>query len=143
ITRAEITIHAVTCRMLPGNVGLIQLTTFISSDAAREFKMALQKLAGSDGIIIDMRDDPGGLLSNALEIADMLLPGGPIVSTIGRHGKHTDMSSGEPLTQQPVVLLVDQDSASASEILAGALKDNGRAVVVGTRTYGKGLVQEI
>lgn len=143
ITRAEIAIHAVSYKVLPNNIGYIQLSTFISNDASREFRAALQKLSTTDGLVIDLRDNPGGLLSNSLEIADMLLEGGAIVSTIGRHGKHVDMSSGEPLTHQPIAVIVDEDSASASEILAGALKDNHRAVIVGTRTYGKGLVQEI
>jgi carboxyl-terminal processing protease len=143
ITRAEIAIHAVSYKVIPPNIGYIQLSTFISNDASREFRSALAKLSTTDGLIIDLRDNPGGLLSNSLEIADMLLEGGPIVSTIGRHGRHTDMASGEPVTHQPMVVLVDEDSASASEILAAALKDNRRAVVVGTRTYGKGLVQEI
>lgn len=143
IVRAEIAIHAVSSKMLPHNIGYIQLSTFISNDASREFRAALQKLSTADGLIIDLRDNPGGLLSNALEIADMLLESGSIVSTIGRHGRHTDLASGDPLTHQPIAVLVDEDSASASEILAGALKDNGRGVVVGTRTYGKGLVQEI
>lgn len=143
ITRAEIAIHAVAAKVIKPNIGYIQLSTFISNDTAKEFRVALQKTASTDGLIVDLRDNPGGLLSNALEIADMLLETGPIVSTIGRHGKHTDMASGEPLTHEPIAVLVDEDSASASEILAGALKDNGRAVIVGTRTYGKGLVQEI
>jgi len=143
ITRAEIAIHAVSYKLMQNNIGYIQLSTFISNDAAREFRSALSKLTLADGLIVDVRDNPGGLLSNALEIADMLLESGAIVSTIGRHGKHTDMCSGDPVSHQPIVVLVDEDSASASEILAGALKDNGRAIVVGTRTYGKGLVQEI
>lgn len=143
ITRQEIAIHAVTAKILDNNVGLINLSTFISNDASREFRAALQKLANTDGIILDLRDNPGGLLSNALEIADMLLENGAIVSTISRHGRHTDLASGDPLTHQPIVILVDDESASASEILAGALQDNGRAVLVGTKTYGKGLVQEI
>lgn len=143
ITRAEISIHAVAAKVIKPNIGYIQLSTFISNDAAKEFRAALQKTASTDALIVDLRDNPGGLLSNALEIADMLLETGPIVSTIGRHGKHVDMASGEPLTHEPIAVLVDEDSASASEILAGALKDNGRAVIVGTRTYGKGLVQEI
>jgi len=143
ITRAEIAIHAVSFKVIPPNIGYIQLSTFISNDASREFRSALSKLATTDALIVDLRDNPGGLLSNSLEIADMLLESGPIVSTIGRHGRHTDMSSGEPVTHQPIVVLVDEDSASASEILAGALKDNRRGVVIGTRTYGKGLVQEI
>ncbi len=143
IVRAEITIHAVSYKIMQPNIGYIQLSTFISNDASKEFRMALQKLSTTDGLIVDLRDNPGGLLSNALEIADMLLEDGAIVSTMGRHGKHTDVASGEPLTHQPLVVLVDEDSASASEILAGALKDNSRGVVIGTRTYGKGLVQEI
>jgi carboxyl-terminal processing protease len=143
ITRQEITIHAVSSKMLDNGIGYIQLSTFISNDASREFRQALQKLSNADGIVLDLRDNPGGLLSNALEIADMLLDNGAIVSTISRHGHHTDLSSGDPLTHQPIVVLVDDESASASEILASALKDNGRGVLIGTRTYGKGLVQEI
>lgn len=143
IMRREITIKSVSTKMLDGNIGYIQLVTFISNDAAREFRQALKKLAKADGIVIDLRDNPGGLLSNALDIADMLLEKGPIVSTIGRQVRHTDIATGAPLTHQPLVVLVDEESASASEILASALKDNGRAVLVGTKTYGKGLVQEI
>jgi carboxyl-terminal processing protease len=145
ITRQEITIHAVSTKMLNNNIGYISLSTFISNDASHEFRIALTnpKLAKADGLVIDLRDNPGGLLSNALEIADMLLEGGAIVTTVSRHGRHTDISSSEPLTRQPIVMLVDEESASASEILASALKDNGRAVIVGNKTYGKGLVQEI
>ncbi len=143
ITRQEIVIHAVSSKMMPNNIGYINLSTFISNDASREFKAALSKLSRADGLIVDLRDNPGGLLSNALEISDMLLEGGAIVSTVSRHGRHTDIASGEPATHQPIVLLVDEESASASEILASALKDNGRAVLVGKSTYGKGLVQEI
>lgn len=143
ITRREIVIRAVKATMLPNNIGKIQLSTFISSDAAREFRIALKKLQRADGLVIDLRDNPGGLLSNALEIADMLLERGAIVSTISRTGQHTDIASGVPITHQPIVVLVDQESASASEILASALRDNDRAKLVGTKTYGKGLVQEI
>jgi len=143
IVRDEVIIHAISARMQPNNIGYIQIHTFISNDAAREFKAALLKLNRADGLVIDLRENPGGLLSNALDIADMLLESGPIVSTISRRGRHTDIASGAPLTHQPIVVLVDEDSASASEILAGALQDNNRAVLVGTKTYGKGLVQEI
>ncbi len=143
ITRQEIEIRAVQVKMFDSGIGYIQLSTFISSDAAREFRHALNRLAGAQGIIIDLRDNPGGLLANALEMADMLLDGGTIVSTISRYGRHTDVSSGQPVTKQPIVVLVDEESASASEILASAIKDNGRGIVLGTRTYGKGLVQEI
>jgi carboxyl-terminal processing protease len=143
ITRAEITIHAVSYKVLESNIGYIQLSTFISNDAAREFKTALEKLSRTDGLIVDLRDNPGGLLSNSLEIADMLLDGGVIVSTVGRNGRSVDTASGNPVSHQPIAVLVDDESASASEILAGALKDNQRATIIGTHTYGKGLVQEI
>lgn len=143
ITRAEIVIHAVSYKIVEPNIGYIQLSTFISNDAAKEFRSALEKLSSCDGLIIDMRDNPGGLLSNSLEIADMLLENGVIVKTLGRNGPRVDTASGEPLTHQPIAVLVDEESASASEILAGALKDNQRGVLIGTRTYGKGLVQEI
>ncbi|MBI2812030.1 MAG: S41 family peptidase [Candidatus Melainabacteria bacterium] len=143
ITRQEIAIHAVSSKVLDNGIGYIQLSTFISNDASREFRAALQKLSTTDGLILDLRDNPGGLLSNALEIADMLLESGAIVSTISRHGRHTDLASGDPVTHQPIVVLVDDESASASEILAAALQDNGRGTLIGTHTYGKGLVQEI
>jgi carboxyl-terminal processing protease len=143
IVRAQIVIHAVSYKIVEPNIGYITLSTFISNDAAKEFRIALEKLASCDGLIIDMRDNPGGLLSNSLEIADMLLEQGVIVKTVGRTGPRTDSSSGEPVTHQPIAVLVDEESASASEILAGALKDNARGVIVGTHTYGKGLVQEI
>ncbi len=143
ITRAQIVIHAVSYKVVEPNIGYISLSTFISNDAAKEFRTALEKLSSCDGLIIDMRDNPGGLLSNSLEIADMLLENGVIVKTVGRTGPRVDNSSGEPLTHQPIAVLVDEESASASEILAGALKDNARGVIVGTHTYGKGLVQEI
>ncbi|MBS1996798.1 MAG: S41 family peptidase [Cyanobacteria bacterium SZAS LIN-2] len=143
ITRQEITIHAVSTKMLDKNIGYISLSTFISNDASHEFRTALAKLSHADGLVVDLRDNPGGLLSNALEIADMLLEGGAIVTTVSRHGRHTDISTSEPVTRQPLVILVDEESASASEILASALKDNGRAIIVGNKTYGKGLVQEI
>jgi carboxyl-terminal processing protease len=143
IMRQELCIHAVSAKLLDSGLGYIQLSTFISSDAAKEFRVALRKLSNADGIILDLRDNPGGLLSNALEIADMVLENGAIVSTISRHGHHTDLSSGEPLTKQPIVVLVDEESASASEIVASAIQDNARGIIVGTKTYGKGLVQEI
>jgi carboxyl-terminal processing protease len=143
IVRAEIVIHAVSYKIVEPNIGYIQLSTFISNDAAKEFRTALEKLSTTDGLIIDMRDNPGGLLSNSLEIADMLLENGVIVKTVGRSGPRVDTASGEPVTHQPIAVLVDKESASASEILAGALKDNQRGIIIGTHTYGKGLVQEI
>jgi carboxyl-terminal processing protease len=143
IERQQITIPAVTTKILDGNIGYIKLATFMSDDASTEFRWALQKLSGTNGLVLDMRNNPGGLLANAVEIADMLMNRGKIVTTVSRHGRNVDSCTGNVMTQTPLVVLVDKDSASASEILAGALKDNARAVIVGTRTFGKGLVQEI
>jgi carboxyl-terminal processing protease len=143
IVRAQVTVPAVTAKILKGNVGYIRLSTFMPDEASIEFRSALHKLAETNGLIIDLRANPGGLLANAVEIADMLMEHGKIVTTVSRSRRLTDACQGDSVTDQPLVLLVDRDSASASEILAGALKDNGRAMLVGTRTYGKGLVQEI
>jgi carboxyl-terminal processing protease len=142
ITRARVCIPSVTTKRLD-NVGYIKLTTFMADGAADEFRRALVDLSDAQGLIIDLRDNPGGLVTNAVAIADMLMNHGRIVTTESRHGRLTDACTGMAITNQPIVLLCDHDSASASEILAGALKDNGRAVIVGSRTYGKGLVQEI
>lgn len=141
--REQVSIKAVTTKMLDNNIGYIKLATFMADDAASEFRWALQRMSTADGVVIDLRDNPGGLLANAIEISDMLMAHGRIVTTVSRRGKMTDACSGGLITQQPLVVLVDGDSASASEILAGALKDNARATVVGCKTYGKGLVQEI
>ena len=143
IVREQVSIPAVSTKLLEHNIGYIKLATFMSDDASTEFRAALQKLSGTNGIVLDLRDNPGGLLANAVEIANMLMDHGKIVTTCSRHGNNTDSCDGNVLTYQPITLLVDKDSASASEILAGALKDNGRANIVGTVTYGKGLVQEI
>lgn len=129
---------------VPSNMGYIKLSSFLSANASREMRAAMNKLNRKDGLIIDLRSNPGGLLSNAIEIADFFLEEGSIVSTVDRDGyKVVRYSDPQVLTRQPVVLLIDEGSASASEILSGALKDNQRALLVGKRTFGKGLVQEI
>ena len=145
LVRAEIPIRAVvSTEILPGNIGYIRLDSFISSKANAEMKTALKKLSSADGIILDLRNNPGGLLANAIEIASMFLDRGVIVSTIDADGyKNPTPASGNPITHQPVVLLINGGSASASEILSGALRDNGRAKLVGQKSFGKGLVQAI
>jgi carboxyl-terminal processing protease len=120
------------------------LDSFISSKANAEMKIALKKVSGADGIVLDLRNNPGGLLANAIEIANMFLDKGIIVSTIDADGyKTSQMSSSSPLTHQPMIVLINGGSASASEILSGALRDNGRAKLVGQKSFGKGLVQAI
>lgn len=149
ITRATIEIKSVSTKApkigkVDDNLGYIRLSTFISRNAAVEFQEALKKFADKDGIIVDLRSNPGGLLTNAIYIADMLLSNKTIVSTVDRDGyKETQKSLSHTITNQPVVILIDGGSASASEILSGALKDNKRAVIVGKKSFGKGLVQEI
>jgi carboxyl-terminal processing protease len=145
LSRAEIPIKAVvTQELLPGNIGYIRLDSFISSKANQEMKSALKKLSNADGIVLDLRNNPGGLLANAIEIANMFLDKGIIVSTIDFEGyKNSQPVSGTPVTHQPLVLLINSGSASASEILSGALRDNGRAKLVGQKSFGKGLVQAI
>lgn len=126
-------------------VGYIKLDEF-SSHAAEQMEKAIEELSEkqASGFILDLRGNPGGLLFSSVEIARMLMDKGAIVSTIDRQGGNEKFSAnGKALTDLPLVVLVDGYSASASEILAGALKENQRAKVVGSRTYGKGTVQSV
>lgn len=141
IPRREITIASVSTKLLD-DLGYIQVVTLESNDTAREFRQALRKFASAKGLIIDLRNNSGGLLANSLDIADMLLERGPICSTFGRKVRHTDISTGAPLTHQPIVVLIDRETSSQAEILAAALKDNGRAAVVGEPTGGRGMYVE-
>ena len=126
------------------NIGYIRLSSFINSSASDEMRDALMSLKNKDGYIIDLRSNPGGLLTNAISIADMFLNNSVIVSTVDRDGyKDTLRAENKAITDKPLVIMIDAGSASASEILSGALKDNDRAVLVGTKSFGKGLVQEI
>ncbi|MGF1541680.1 MAG: carboxyl-terminal processing protease CtpB [Pleurocapsa sp.] len=126
-------------------VGYIKLDEF-SSHAAEQMQKAIKDLSEqqASGFILDLRGNPGGLLFSSVEIARMWMEKGAIVSTIDRKGGNQKFSAnGQALTNLPLVVLVDGYSASASEILAGALKENQRATVVGTKTYGKGTVQSV
>ena len=149
ITRANIELKSVSTKTpkyakLAPNIGYIRPRSFISKHAIMEFQNALIENRNKDGIILDLRSNPGGLLTNAIFIADMLLDGQVIVSTVDRDGyKETQRSTSKVVTRQPIVVLINGGSASASEILSGALKDNGRATIVGKKSFGKGLVQEI
>ncbi len=149
VTRAKIELKSVSTKApkigkVDDNLGYIRLSSFISRNASTEFQKALNELKDKDGLIIDLRSNPGGLLDNAIYIADMLLSSKVIVSTVDRDGyKETQHSLSTVSTKQPVVVLIDGGSASASEILSGALKDNHRATIVGKNSFGKGLVQEI
>lgn len=149
IQRAEIEIKSVSTKVpekakLDDCVGYIRLSSFISKNATTEFEAALNQYKNKKGFIIDLRSNPGGLLSNAILISDMFLNGGIIVSTVDRDGyKETTRATRNYVTDKPVVILINKGSASASEIFSGAMKDNKRALLVGENTFGKGLVQEV
>lgn len=148
LTRARIEIHPVRFAYhaeKEGGVGYIRLTQF-SANAATEMREAIQELELRDvtGYVLDLRSNPGGLLYSSIDISRMWLSDGTIVSTVNREGTvDENVASDRALTDKPLVVLVDGGSASASEILSGALQDNNRAVLVGTKTFGKGLVQSV
>ncbi|MDF5730848.1 MAG: S41 family peptidase [Rhizonema sp. PD38] len=148
ITRAKIEIHPVKYSQQKtsiGNVGYIRLNQF-SANAGKEMQNAITNLENKQvvGYVLDLRNNPGGLLFASVEIAKMWLDKGTIVSTRERQGNgDREVADGHPLTNKQLVILVDKGSASASEILSGALQDNKRAELVGTRTFGKGLVQSV
>lgn len=148
ITRARIEIHPV--RFSERNedglkTGYIRLNQF-NANAAEEMRDAIRELETQnvDGYVLDIRSNPGGLLYSSIEIARMWLDRGKIVSTVNRRGvAEEESANGRALTDKPLVVLVDGGSASASEILSGALQDNARAELIGTKTFGKGLVQSV
>src|SRR5574344_918080 len=145
IKRDEIKIHNVISRRLGKNIGYIQIISFIGEDVYSEFETALDKFRNTNGLIIDVRSNPGGLLPNALYIANLFINEGDLVSLVKRNGATTTIKA-EPTQQiyeKPIVILVDSNSASASEILSGALKDHKKAVLVGQKTFGKGVIQKI
>lgn len=148
IPRARIEIHPVkySQKQTPiGNIGYIRLNQF-SANAGKEMQNAIKDLESKKvtGYILDLRGNPGGLLFSSVEIARMWLDKGTIVSTIDRKGEQErEVANGRALTNKPLVVLVNKGSASASEILSGALQDNKRALLVGTQTFGKGLVQSV
>jgi len=149
ITRAEIEIKSISQKIpenitMPKEIGYIRLSSFISRNASKEFASILTNSPDKKAFIVDLRSNPGGLLSNAIYISDMFLDGGSIVSTVDRDGyKETTKAGRGVLTTKPLVVILNKGSASASEIFSGAIKDNKRGVLVGTQSFGKGLVQEI
>jgi carboxyl-terminal processing protease len=148
IKRARIEIHPVKFsqkKTSVGNLGYIRLNQF-SANAGKEMQSAIKDLERKKvaGYILDLRGNPGGLLFSSVDIARMWIDKGKIVSTVERKGEaEREEANGRALTNKPLVVLVDKGSASASEILSGALQDNKRATVVGTQTFGKGLVQSV
>ncbi|OPY12830.1 MAG: putative CtpA-like serine protease [Syntrophus sp. PtaB.Bin001] len=150
IARAIIQIKSIKYKMLEDQIGYIRIASF-QERTADDLKKALQELKGKKarplkGLILDMRNNPGGLLAQSIEVSDAFLKSGTIVSTKGRiksvesKAVATD-DRDEP--NCPIVVLVNEGTASAAEIVSGALQDNGRALIIGTQTFGKGSVQTV
>ena len=145
IKRKEIKIKNVKSSVIDNHIGYIQIISFMSGTTPNEFVEALENTKNTDSMIIDLRGNTGGLLDNAVFIANMFIPQGEIVEIIYRNGykKSIEANAVQPILTKPVVVLVNGASASASEILSGALKDYHKATLVGRKTFGKGLVQKV
>jgi carboxyl-terminal processing protease len=151
LERAQVEVHSVSSQGLEPGFGYLRITTF-SDTTAQDVTRAVSNLLAQQqdaplrGLVIDLRNNPGGVLDSAVEVADAFLASGVIVTADGRTPDarfRMDATPGELLAGTRIAVLVNGGSASAAEILAGALKDNGRAVLVGRRTYGKGSVQTV
>ena len=145
IIRKEIKIKTVKSSILDKSIGYIQISSFIGSATPNEFLEALEKTKDTKSLIIDLRGNTGGLLPNAVFIANLFIPSGNLVSIVGRNGYKYDINAQDTEfhIDKPTIVLVDEASASASEILSGALKDYNKAKLLGTKTFGKGMVQKI
>ena len=145
VVRAQVKLPTVTFRAIEPRIGYMAISRFAeatSADSAAALA-ALKHKAALDVLILDLRADPGGLVDQSIAVADQFLDSGTIVTIRGRHGSVETQSAhkGGVAVAVPVIILVDQGTASAAEILAGALRDHGRAKLVGVPTYGKGTVQ--
>lgn len=148
ITRDVIPLKSVKYYSLTPEMGYVRISNF-QSKTAKDLSIALEELEKPgklEGLIIDLRNNPGGLLSQAIEVSELFLDSGVIVTTKGRNSSQNIKATAHKIEIQrdyPIIVLVNGGSASASEIVAGALQDNKRAVILGTRTFGKGSVQTI
>jgi carboxyl-terminal processing protease len=144
LTRSSIQIKTVTGKMLPNDIGYIRIAMF-NENTGSDFIHKYQELqkAGMKAIILDLRDNPGGLLEESVKVAGLLVPKGPIVSVVPRNEARQTSYSNLDDVKYPLVVLVNGGSASAAEIVAGAVQDTGSGTLVGTKTYGKGSVQTL
>jgi len=148
ITRDFIQIQSVKSRLIDNNIGYIRLTSF-NENSSKQIKNKLKELDKSNkikGYILDLRNNPGGLLTQAIKISDFFLDNGEIVSTKGRkrsENRKWFAKKGDIINGKSLIVLINYGSASASEIVAGALKDHKRAILVGENSFGKGSVQSI
>ena len=144
VERRYVELPSIEGEMLEGGIGYIQITEFQDKTDEQFEEMVKQlKLQGAKGLIIDVRANPGGLLSTAVNLLDYVLPEGLLVYVEDKYGNRNDYTSDAACLNLPIVVLTDENSASASEIFAGALKDYQYATLVGKTTYGKGIVQNI
>lgn len=144
LTRSNIQLKTVSGKMLPDNIAYIRLSMFNDHTGA-DFAQKYQELekAGMKALILDLRDNPGGLLNESVKVAGKLVPKGPIVSVVQRDGTRETSSSALEAVKYPLAVLVNGGSASASEIVAGAVQDTGAGTLIGVKTFGKGSVQTV
>jgi carboxyl-terminal processing protease len=144
IIRKKIKVSNIKWEILEGNIGYIRILMF-DNDAYSYFSKGLSELIdkGIKGLIIDLRDDPGGDYEQVVEIADSLLPKGLIVYTEDKNKKRDEKLSDDRQFTRPMAVLVNGNSASACEVLSGAIKDHNKGKLIGTKTFGKGLVQQV
>lgn len=143
VKRASINVEQIEYEVIEGNIGYIDIATF-DEDIHSDFMKAYNDLKSKNvkGLIIDLRDNPGGILSEVIKMADAIVPEGVIISVVDKNGNKTNYKSDKKQIDIPLVVLVNGSSASASEIFACAVKEHGVGTIVGTKTYGKGLVQK-
>lgn len=144
VTRQDIQVQTVSWRMMDDNIGYISITNF-RENTHNQFKEALDTLEaeGMEKLVLDLRNNTGGLVKSAHEIGEELLPEGIMVYTMDKEGNREDTLCDDVYNDVPMVVLVNGNSASAAEILAGAIQDTGRGELIGTTTFGKGLVQRL
>lgn len=144
VTRRIVNINYVEHQILDGNIGYVMVYDFLG-DAVKGFETAIDafEAAGVRAMIIDLRNNGGGLLDASVDMADMILPEGTVVSMRDKHGNEEVFTIDEEYYDVPIVVLINEYSASASEILAGAIRDYGEGTLVGTKTFGKGVVQSV
>lgn len=144
VTRQDIQVQTVSWRMMDDNIGYISITNF-RENTYNQFKEALDTLEaeGMEKLVLDLRNNTGGLVKSAHEIGEELLPEGIMVYTMDKEGNREDTLCDDVYNDVPMVVLVNGNSASAAEILAGAIQDTGRGELIGTTTFGKGLVQRL
>lgn len=143
VNRERITVSSVSSEVLPGEIGYVRLNQFdFSTNAAMREALADMNANDLNGLILDVRGNPGGYLTTSIEVASAYISQGAILSEKGPNREHTYEALGNAVAPDvPMIVLVDQGSASASELIAGALQDHGRAMIVGMPTFGKGSVQ--